>query len=268
MPTMITAQAVKDLREKTGVGMMDCRRALEATDGDMEKAVEHLRKAGIAKAEKKASRTTKEGCVAIQVTGNVAAVVEVLCETDFVAKNDRFKGYVAALLGRVATGYTENGDVSEKVRAAEKEELGVLVGAIGENIQVRRAVRWQSSGQLCSYIHMAGKIGVLVDASGEAGAVALGDVCMHVAAFSPRYVGPADVSAEVLAKEQEIAAAQVQGKPANVMEKIVEGKVQKWFSDVCLVRQPWIRDDKTCLQKLAPKLTVGRFLRWQIGEEV
>jgi elongation factor Ts len=145
----------------------------------------------------------------------------------------------------------------------------VLVGAIGENIQVRRAARWQTAGGvLASYIHMGGKIGVLAEVEGEAAPALLNDICMHVAAFSPRYVAPGDVPASVLEKEKEIAAAQVVGKPANVVEKIVVGKISKWYSEVCLTRQPWLRDDKSVLEKVAPGVKVRRFLRWQIGEEL
>jgi len=264
----VTAQTVKKLRDKTGVGMMSCKKALIAADGDMDLAIEHLRKAGIAKAAKKAERTAKEGCVVALVEGGVAALVEVLCETDFVAKNERFRQLAADVARRTAENYDDDGDVSGAVAEAEHEAVGELVGVVGENIQVRRACRWQSDGMFESYLHMGGKIGVLIDVEGSADPALLKDACMHIAAFNPRFVAAEDVPPDVIEKEKEIAAAQVAGKPEHIIGKIVMGKVNKWYTETCLTRQPWIRDDKTCLAKLAPQLRVKRFCRWQIGEEL
>ncbi|OGV68291.1 MAG: translation elongation factor Ts [Lentisphaerae bacterium RIFOXYB12_FULL_65_16] len=264
----ITAEMVRELREKTGVGMMDCKKALTDADGDMTKAVEGLRKAGMAKAEKKATRTAKEGRVVVSMDKNVVALVEVLCETDFVATNEKFQAYEKALAQRVATSYSVDGDLSAQVVAAEKGALADLINVLGENIQVRRVIRWQTDGAFACYMHMGGKIGVLIDAAGETDPKLLSDACMHIAAFSPRFVGPADVPAEVLAKEKEIAAAQVGDKPANMIEKIVTGKISKWYNESCLMLQPWIRDDKKSLTKVAPNLKVKRFVRWQVGESV
>jgi elongation factor Ts len=264
----ITADMVKELREKTGVGMMDCKRALTEAEGDMDKAVEFLRKAGIAKAEKKASRAAKEGRVAVFVDQGVAALVEVLCETDFVATNEKFQAYEKALAQRVAGSYSTDGDLSAPVAEAEKGALADLINVLGENIQVRRVIRWQTAGTFACYLHMGGKIGVLIDACGDADAKLLNDICMHIAAFSPRYVALPDVPADVLAKEKEIALAQVGDKPANMIEKIINGKINKWCTEVCLMQQPWIRDDKKSLAKVAPNLTVKRFVRWQVGESI
>ena len=264
----ITAQMVKELRDKTDAGMMDCKRALTAAEGDMEKAVENLRKAGIAKAAKKAGRTAKEGLVVSHITTNAAAMVEVLCETDFVSRNDKFQSYAQDLASRITDTFEGDGDLSSQVAEDQTGAIGELVAVIGENIQVRRVARWEGDSMFASYLHMGGKIGVLVEAAGEADDELLNDVCMHIAAFNPRYVAPDDVPADVMEKEKEIAKAQVQGKPENIMDKIVEGKVRKWQTEVCLTKQPWLRDDKTTLEKVAPKLHIKRFLRWAVGEDL
>ncbi len=263
----ISAKTVKELREKTGVGMMECKKALEATNGDMEAAIEELRKAGVAKAEKKAHRTAKEGRVVAKIDNGVAVLAEVLCETDFVAKTDDFQVFADQVVA-VATAQDADGCVTEAVAEATKDELTALIGKIGENMQVRRVARWAATGTCSSYLHMGGKIGVLIEVDGEATEDLLHDICLHIAAFAPRYIVPADVPADLLAKEREIAEAQVVGKPANIIDKIVMGKISKWYTEVCLTQQPWVKDDKQCLAKIAPKLTVKRFLRWQIGEEI
>ena len=264
---MITADVVKKLRDVTGAGMMDCKRALTEAGGDMEKAVDFLRKAGIAKAEKKSGRATKEGKIACLVAGNKAAMIEVLCETDFVAKTDNFKNYLDGVLTRTIE-VAGDGCVSEKVQDAEKDGLVAMVATIGENMQIRRAARWISNDKIATYIHMMGRIGVMVEVAGESDEEFLKDICMHIAAFNPAYIDSSAIPAETIAHEKEIAAAQLAGKPANMIEKIVVGKINKWFTEVCLVAQPWIKDDKTSLSKLKPNLTVKRFLRWEIGEEL
>jgi elongation factor Ts len=258
---------VKELRDKTGAGMMDCKRALEAAEGDMEKAIENLRKAGIAKAERKSGRATREGGVVSYINGNTAVLAEVLCETDFVARNAKFQDYVQALIERVAGDYDVDGDLADRVREDETGNVGELVASVGENIQICRVIRWVTEdGRFSCYLHLGGKIGVLVETQGSDDEELLNDVCMHIAAFNPSYIVPEDVPEDVLAKEREIAAAQMAGKPAEMMDKIVQGKISKWYTEVCLTRQPWLRDDKSSLAKLAPKLKVKRFVRWQIGE--
>ncbi len=262
----ITASMVKDLRDKTGAGMMDCKKALAEANGDMEAAIDCLRKAGIAKAAKKASRSATEGLVVIAIDKQSAAAVEALCETDFVAKNEKFVDFANRVVASAIAQPTD-GDVAAAVNAEYNAELTEMVARIGENQQIRRAVRWQG-GKFASYLHMGGRIGVLVNYEGEAAPDQISDMCMHIAAFSPRFVTAADVPAELIEREKEIAAGQVVGKPANMVEKIVAGKIAKWYTEVCLVKQPWIRDDKTCLEKVAPKLMVKRFLRWAVGEEL
>lgn len=263
----ITAEMVKELRDKTGAGMMDCKKALTEADGDLEKAIDNLRKSGIAKAEKKSGRTTKEGKIVSCIKGNKGAMVEVLCETDFVASNDKFKNYISALVERVLA-VDGDGCVSEKVQALEKDGLVAMVATIGENMQIRRSVKWETAGKIASYLHMGGRIGVMIDVEGEADDAFLNDICMHIAAFRPSYVCSKCIPEDVIKREQEIAAAQVVGKPENIVAKIVEGKISKWYSDVCLVNQPWIKDDKSSLAKLKPNLKVKRFVRWEVGEEL
>ncbi len=265
----ITASMVKELRDKTDAGMMDCKKALAETNGDMAAAIEYLRKAGITKAEKRSGRTVKEGKIFAIVEGQAAVQIEVLSETDFVASNEKFFEYVKATAGRVLKGTAgSDGDVTAKAQEIEKENLINLIAVIGENIQLRRAVRFETAGKIASYLHLGGKIGVLLDVEGESTPELLSDICMHIAAFKPMFVNETEIPAEAIAKEKEIASAQITGKPANIVEKIVVGKIQKWFGDVCLVKQPWIRDDKSTLEKVAPKLKVKRFVRWEVGQEL
>jgi elongation factor Ts len=262
----ISASLVKDLREKTGAGMMDCKKALVAADGDIEKAIENLRKSGIAKAEKKSGRATTEGKIISVIEGAKGALVEVLCETDFVATNEKFIEFVKGVAERSLS--LEDGDVSEKVQANESENLVSMIATIGENMQIRRAVKWDSAGSVASYLHQGGRIGVMVDVEGDCDQDIMTDICMHIAAFNPQYICQDCIPADVIEKEKEIAGAQMQGKPADILEKIVMGKINKWYSEVCLVKQPWIKDDKSCLAKINPNIKVKRFVRWQVGEEI
>lgn len=265
----ITAAMVKELRDKTDAGMMDCKKALTETNGDMEAAVEFLRKSGMAKAEKRADKATKEGKVFAAVDGSKAVMIEVLCETDFVAKNEKFYDYVKEAAARVLAGTTGEGDVTAKAQEIENDKLAELFVKFGEKMVLRRALRYEiPGGTVASYMHGEGKIGIMIEAEGCDDAALLKDVCMHIAAFSPAYIVPADVPAEAIAKEKEIAAAQLAGKPANMIEKILTGKINKWYSEVCLMQRPWIHDDKTCLAKLAPKLVIKKFARWTVGQEL
>ena len=270
----ITAKMVSDLREKTGAGMMDCKRALVAADGDMEAAIENLRKSGIAKAEKKSGRSTNQGKVwtGICTDCHSGAIVEVLCETDFAAKTERF----VQLVNDVTTAALKaggDGDVAEKVNTSAKEILTNAIATIGENMQIRRAVRFQGgdTSTFAGYHHMDGRVSVLVEFEGEVAEELKKDICMHIAAFSPRYVCSSEIPAAVIDKEKEIALAadpKLAGKPAQMLEKILAGKINRFYADVCLMNQPWVRDDKTCLAKVAPGLKVKRFIRWMVGEEL
>lgn len=264
----ITAAQVNELRQKTGVGMMDCKKALVASNGDMEAAIEHLRKAGMAKAEKKAGRAANQGIFITRIEGNVGVLVELLCETDFVAKTALFQEFGASLATQALRDFDTDGDISAELAAASSSALKDLIGKIGENMQVRRAARWVSNGRVGSYLHTGVAYGVLVDVEGECDDELLNNLCLHVTAFAPAYIKPEDVPQEVVAKEKEIAAAQMAGKPAKIIENIVNGKINKWYNEICLNKQPWINDQKTSLEKVAPQTRVKRFLRWQVGEEI
>ena len=263
----ITANIVKDLREKTGAGMMDCKRALVEANGDMDKAIEYLRKHGIAKAEKKSGRATKEGKVISLIKDGKAVLMEVLCETDFVATNEKFTNYINQVAER-ALALDGNGYVSEAVQANEKDSLFNMISTIGENMQIRRCAKWDVTGTAASYLHMGGRIGVMVEVAGDATAELLNEIGMHIAAFNPAYICRNCIPADIIEKEKDIARAQLTGKPANIIEKIVDGKIGKYYTEVCLMDQPWIMDDKTSLAKLQPNLKVLRFLRWEVGEDL
>lgn len=264
----ISAKSVKELRDQTGAGMMACKKALVETDGDSEAAVDYLRKAGILKARKKAGRVASEGRIVSRIENGIGILAEVLCETDFVAKTDEFANFCEDLSSRLLTEYSGTGDISSVVAENEKEALTELIALVGENMQIRRVCRWESGGDLSSYLHMNGSIGVLLDSAGDNDSELLNNVCMHIAAFNPLYVDPDSVPEDVIAKEREIAAEQFQDKPEEIIDRIVSGKIKKWYTDVCLVKQPWVRDDKTCLEKVSPELKIRRFLRWAAGEQV
>ena len=269
---MITAKMVQELREKTGAGMMDCKKALSAANGDMDAAIENLRKSGIAKAEKKAGRSTNQGKVWTGIADGKAAIIELLCETDFAAKTPTFGALVEQSVADVLKLDGE-GDVTAAANEAVAANLTSHIATIGENMQLRRAVKWNGSGtsKFAGYHHMDGKVSVLVEVEGTDDAELLNDICLHIAAFSPKYITSEDVPAEVIAKEKEIAAAadpKLANKPAEMLEKILAGKIGRYFSEVCLMNQPWVRDDKTSLAKKYPAVKVKRFARWAIGEEI
>ena len=188
----ITAAMVKELRDKTDAGMMDCKKALTETNGDMEAAVEYLRKTGAAKAEKRADKATKEGKVFAAVDGNKAVMIEVLCETDFVAGNEKFFDYVKEAAGRVLAGTSGDGDITEKAQELENNNLKELFVKFGEKMVLRRAIRFESAGVVASYMHGNGKIGIMIDVEGTNDPELLKAICMHIAAYSPLYVTPAE----------------------------------------------------------------------------
>lgn len=266
----ITPQMVKELRDKTDAGMLECKKALQTTDGDMEAAVDYLRKAGIAKSEKRADRTTKEGKVFVLTEGAKAVMVEVLCETDFVASNEKFFEYVQTAAKHIMDATTGSGDVTAKAQEIEAEDLAALFTKFGEKMILRRALRFESNGQIGSYLHAGGKVGVMVDVEGECDAETLKNLCLHIAAYNPVYVCSCEVPESVVEHEKEIARAILtsEGKPAAIIEKIIAGKIAKYFTDVCLLDQPWIHDDKSCFKKLYPKAKVVRFARWAVGQEI
>jgi elongation factor Ts len=277
----ISAASVKELREKTGAGMMDCQRALQEANGDLEEAVKILRKKGLAAAAKKAGRAAKEGLVAIAVTegGRRGGMVELNCETDFVARTEQYQAFAQALADQVAADGT--GDV-EKVKVARYvadplhtvgEAIASQIATIGENIVLSR-VGFLAAGhgmRIGSYLHMGGKIGVLVELSGSADDETVKDVAMQVAAAEPRYVSREDVPAGVVKEELDIAKAQAasSGKPAQVIEKIAQGKLGKFYEQVCLVDQPFVKSpEQKVLDVLAARggVAVKSFLRFKLGE--
>lgn len=276
---MITASQVKDLREKTGAGMMDCKKVLTETDGDMEKAIELLRERGIAKAAKKSGRVAAEGLVEAYVSedGKVGAIVEVNAETDFVAKNEEFKTFVANVAKQVAEKNPK--DVEELLAQDSIEEPGKTVNevliekiaTIGENMNIRRFARFESEGLVEKYIHGDGKIAVLVSMKSGDKEVAK-DVCMQIAAARPEYLNEAAVPAERLEKEKEILKAQTmnEGKPEAIAEKIVLGRIGKFYSEICLVDQEFVKDPSKKVSQLLKEhnAEVAEFARFEKGEGI
>ena len=255
---MVSAELVKQLREKTGAGMMDCKKVLTETDGDMEKAAELLRERGIAKAAKKSDRVAAEGLVATYVSDDkkVGSAVEVNAETDFVAKNDEFRKFVADIAKQVATKNAKDVEdlLNQKYLDTDNTVQEVLTGkiaTIGENMSIRRFVRFESEGLVESYVHGDGKIAVLVNF--EKGDEELAkDVCMQIAAAKPEYLSRESVPADKVEKEMEILKAQAmnEGKPAEIAEKMVQGRIGKFYSDICLLEHEFVKDPDTKVGKL------------------
>jgi len=277
----IAASQVKELREKTGAGMMDCQRALQEAGGDMEEAVKILRKKGLSAAAKKAGRTAKEGLITIAVIedGRRGGMVELNCETDFVARTEQYKAFAQALADQVAA---DGSGELETVKSARYvgdplhtvgDAVAAQIATIGENILLSR-VGFMAAGpgmQIGSYLHMGGKIGVLVEVSAGADEETVKDVAMQVAAAEPRFVSREAVPAAVVAEEREIAKAQaaVSGKPAPVIEKIADGKVAKFFEQVCLVEQAFVKDPGKRVSDVLKErgdVMVKGFLRFKLGE--
>jgi elongation factor Ts len=270
---------VKDLRERTGAGMMECKNALVEANGDMEAAIEHLRKTGLAQADKKASRTAAEGVIALAVSDDNrrAVLVEINCETDFVAKDDNFISFAEAV---ASNALAQGGSDTEALMSTEidgntvEEARQALVTKIGENVQVRRMVGRETDGVLGAYVH-GGKIGVLVELEGGDEPLAR-DIAMHVAAMNPEFVSADDVPADVVAKEQEILAAQAQeeakggSKPPEIIEKMVSGRLRKHLSSITLLGQPFVKDSDLTIEQLLSQAgaTVAGFERLVVGEGI
>ncbi len=274
---MFTGSDVVALRQKTGAGILDCKKALTETDGDMDKAIDYLREKGIATAAKKASRIAAEGIVAAKIEGNVGAMVEVNCETDFVAKGDQYKAFVDDVVDYVLHNDVKDADA---LIAAKHDETVAATAKIGEKIAIRRFEKYVAeNGMVESYIHMGGKVGVLVEieaanVTDEVKAFAH-DVALQIAAAKPFYVNKEDVPAEVLEHEKEILRAQAlnEGKPEKIIERMVEGRIVKYYEDFCLLFQKFVKDpDKTIAQvekevsAKAGGVKVKRFARFEMGE--
>ncbi len=274
---MISASMVKELRNSTGAGMMDCKKALVEADGDMAKAIDILREKGLSQAAKKASRIAAEGAVVsyISENGKIGVITEVNCETDFVGHNENFQALAKSIAVQIAS--VNPADVAVLLDSAmgDKTVNDVVTEAIaniGENISIRRFTRYESTeGQVYSYIHGGGKIGVLVEIKG--GDAELGkDIAMQVAAANPSYLERSQVSKEELEHEKEVLHEQArnEGKPENVVEKMVTGRVNKYYKEVCLVDQPFIKDGDLSVAKLlqSKSAEVIRFSRFQLGEGI
>lgn len=290
----ITVELIKTLRDKTNAGMMDCKAALAEANGDLEAAETILRKKGIADADKKSGRAAKEGVIASRILdgGKTGILVEVNCETDFVAKNEKFREFVDAILDHVAASpsvatlpellaQSYTGDSSQTLELFIKSK----VGALGENMALSRFAKYEISGEglVGSYIHMAGRVGVLVEitcgkadtASSQALADFAKDVSMHIAAAHPICVRRDQVPADKVEAERDIFREQMKGKPAEIIEKIIDGKLGKFYSINCLLDQPFIKDGDKTIQTLIDELakstgdtiTVTRFERYAVGEE-
>ena len=266
----ISPKLVKELREMTGAGLKDCKAALEEGEGNIDKAIEVIRKKGLAKAAKKAGRATKEGEIRCVTTDKATIFAEIVCETDFAAKNQKFIDFVDGVLERIAAGDYAEGDITEAVQDAEKDNVGAIVGTIGENIQITRVVRWETAGNVYNYIHDGGgvKIAALVDVEGVDDAEFGKLLAMHITASAPQYISPEDVPAELVEKERDIAAStpDMANKPENIIGKIVDGRINKWYTEICLLKQNWIHDDKISVEKAKPGIKINRFVRWQVGE--
>ncbi len=272
----ITAKMVGELREITGMGMMECKKALVETEGDIQKAEELLRIKSGAKASKVAGRTAAEGAVAqfISANGQVAALAEINCETDFVAKDEGFVAFIKQVAQAVAESNPADLDALAAVKTASGETVEevrkALIAKVGENITVRRFVRYETAGKVACYLHGT-KIGVLVDLTG--GNEQTGkDVAMHIAASKPVCVSSAEVSPELLAKEREIYSAQAaeSGKPANIVEKMVEGRIQKYLAEITLLGQPFVKNPDVTVEKMLAEAgaSVARFQMFVVGEGI
>jgi elongation factor Ts len=271
----ISASAVKDLRDKTGVGMMEAKKALEEAGGDIEKAVDILRTKGLSAAAKKASRVASEGMIAsaIQKDGTVGVLIEVNSETDFVAKNADFQGFAKGLAELVAAKKPADIDaLSQLTMNSEPIEAkrNALVQKIGENIAIRRFVCYATSGRIAIYLHGA-KIGVMVDYSD--GDEQIGkDIAMHIAAANPQFLSRETVPTDVLNRERAVYEAQAKesGKPAAIIGKMVDGKLEKFYTDMCLMEQVYIKDPdgKLKVKNLLKNTIVNRFVRYQLGEGI
>ena len=276
---MVTASLVKELREKTGAGMMDCKKVLTETDGDMEKAIELLRERGIAKAAKKSGRVAAEGLVeaVISEDGKTGTIIEVNSETDFVAKNEEFKTFVENVANQVLK--TNPKDVEELLAQPAMFEEGKtvqesLVGkiaTIGENLTIRRFARFESEGLVEKYIHGDGKIAVLVNMK-KGDSIVAKDICMQIAAARPEYVRREEVPEERVAKEMEILKVQTmnEGKPEAIAEKIVQGRIGKFYEEICLVDQAFVKDPNMKISELLKQkdAEVAEFARFEKGEGI
>lgn len=281
----ISANLVKELREKTSAGMMDCKKALEETQGDFEAAVEWLRKKGLSSAAKKSGRIAAEGAVFAQSNGKTGVLVEINSETDFVARNDGFKNFVTMIAEHVMTAPT--GDIMTqkiaKTGTSVEDSLKEVIATLGENVVVRRTLKYEATGNglVHTYVHGEGKIGVIVEVTGANTAdvkTFAQDVCLHIAAMNPMAISAEQVPQDVIAKEKEILKAKnlEQGKKAEMVDKIVEGQIKKFLAESCLLDQPFVKNPdlkvsdymKETGKKAGAELKIARFTRFELGEGI
>lgn len=276
----ITAALVKELRDETGVGMMECKRALVDTDGDKAAAIKKLREAGMAMAAKKASRTAKQGMIAAEISEDAQSgrMVEVNCETDFVTKNEVFQAFVSEILAD-AKGIEDN-----TIGEVAKAKVEAKIAEIGENLVARRNLTYQvqGTGAIAAYVHLGGKLGVMVEVGCEkadsiqsdAVKAMLADLTLHITAVAPMCITRDQVPAETIEAEKEIYAKQVEGKPENIIGKIVEGKLNKYFGQICLLEQGFVKEPEKSIsdvlaetgKAVGDEFTIRRYARWQLGE--
>jgi len=270
----ITAADVKKLRDLSGAGMMDCKKALTETDGDIDAAVDFLRKKGLGAASKKAGRVAAEGLVVSVSEGNVGVVLEVNAETDFVSKNDQFVGFVNAIAQLIIK---ENPADVDTLKAMDfdgehtvEQALSQLIATIGENMNIRRFERIEAAGGVAGYVHGAGKIGVLVGVEGDAAADLIRSVAMHVAAANPQFIARDDVDAETVERERTVLSerAIASGKPEAIVDKIVTGQLNKFYSDICLLEQDFVMDTDQKVGKALGDATVVAMARFALGEGI
>ena len=274
----VTTALIKELRERTGAGMLDCKKALEENNGDIEKAIDWLREKGIAKAAKKSGRVAAEGLVfgAVSSDRKKGVVLEFNSETDFVAKNDEFKNFGEKLVELSLTHDVSSEDELRAVQLEGKsidEVINELIAKIGENMNLRRLTAVKTEGFVETYIHLGGKIGVLLEMNGEATPENIEKakgVAMHIAAMDPGYLSPDQVTTDDLEREKEITKKQLEeeGKPANIIEKILEGKMRKFYEENTLVKQKYVRDDSVSIEDFIKPLTINGFTRFKVGEGI
>ncbi|WP_078391478.1 translation elongation factor Ts [Shouchella patagoniensis] len=275
----VTASMVKELREKTGAGMMDCKKALVEVDGDMDKAVDYLREKGIAKAEKKADRVAAEGLSAVVTEGNKAAIVEVNSETDFVAKNENFQALVQELAEHILAENPASVDAMleqdfKGTGVTVQSHINTAISKIGEKLSLRRftVVEKEDGDVFGSYLHMGGRIGVLALIGSSSDEELAKDIAMHVAAINPTYVSRDEVTGDVVEREREVLKQQAlnEGKPEAIVEKMVEGRLSKFFEQVCLLDQPFVKDGDQKVGKYvkAKNASVKTFVRYEVGEGI
>lgn len=278
----VTASMIKELRERTGVGMGKCKEALEEAKGDIELAISNLRKSGMASAVKKEGREAKEGMIAFAEKADVIGIVEVNAETDFVVRNERFQQFLKDIAEEVAATKPDSLEAFLQQKYSKEPSLTIdeyratMVQAIGENIQIRRVLTLKKDANLSIgiYSHLGGKILTAVTLTGTNSEDGLAkDIAMHVAAASPEYLNPEAVPQSIIANEQDIAKGQMQGKPAHMIDKIVEGKLNAYYDAACLTRQKFIRNDSVSIAELVASrgkeigkpLTLASFIRWNVG---